>query len=95
MHRIDKVFFGVLIGLLVPFLALMTIYIYTDVDLDWSSKESLVLNLKVMSPYLRLSLIANMLFFIPFSNKSRNRFLRGLIGAMFIYGLIIIIIHFL
>lgn len=95
MHRIDKVYIGVLVGLLVPFLALTTLYLSTDVDLDWASRESLVLNLKVMSPYLRLSLIANMIFFIPFSKKSRNRFLRGLIGAMFIYGLIIVIIHFL
>lgn len=95
MNRFNKVSWGVLVGLVAPFLALVMIYLGVDPDIDLADKEKLTMNLTRISPFLRLSLIANMLFFIPFGHKPKVRFLRGLIGATLLYGIVIIIIHFL
>lgn len=95
MHKFNTVWWGVLVGLVVPFLALLLIYLGVDPDIDFTDKENLTLNLTRLSPFLRLSLIANMLFFIPYGQKSKVQFLRGLIGATILYGIVIVIIHFL
>lgn len=95
MNKFNKVSWGVLVGLLAPALALVVIYLGVDPGIDFADKDHFTLNLTRLSPFLRLSLIANMLFFIPFGHKPKVRFLRGLIGATILYGIVIVIIHFL
>ncbi len=95
MSRFNKVYWGLLVGLLCPLLALLMIYAGVDHNIDLTDIDHFKLNMKLISPFLRLSLIANMLFFIPFGHKPKVRFLRGLIGATILYGIIIVIIHFL
>ncbi|MFT5512132.1 MAG: hypothetical protein ACI8SE_000527 [Bacteroidia bacterium] len=95
MNRFNKLSWGVLVGLLAPFLALTLIYLGVDPEIDFTDKDHLTLNLTRLSPFLRLSLIANMLFFIPFGHRPKVKFLKGLIGATMLYGIVIVIIHFL
>jgi hypothetical protein len=95
MRKLNTVLWGLIIGLVVPLVALIIIYLGVDPGIDFSDSDKLVFNLNRLSPFLRLSLIANMLFFIPFGHKPKVRFLRGLIGATILYGIVIIIIHYL
>jgi len=95
MNRFNTMPWGLVVGLLCPAIALLLIYVGVDPDIDFTNMDHLNLNLKRISPFLRLSLIANMIFFIPFKKKPKVKFLRGLIGATILYGIIILIIHFL
>jgi hypothetical protein len=95
MSRLNKIYWGFLVGLIVPCIAVIIIYLRVDPDMDLTDLDHLHLNLKRLSPFLRLSLIANMIFLIPFGHKPKVKFLRGLIGATILYGIVIVIIHFL
>ena len=95
MSRFNKVYWGIIFGILTPLAVIITMYIGVGADLDLTDMDRLRFNLKFLSPYMRLSLIANLLFFIPYTQSRKNQLLKGLLIATFLYGIVIVVIHFL
>ncbi len=95
MNKINKVYWGFIVGIVAPLVAMSILYFGSGANIDFGNTDNLSLNLKFLSPFVRLSLVVNMIFFIPYGKSPKIKFLRGLIAATFIYGFIIIWIHFL
>jgi hypothetical protein len=95
MHRFNKVYWGIILGLVTPLIVIIAIYIGVGAELELMNPDRLRFNLKFLSPFMRLSLIANMLYFIPYTKVRKNQLLKGLLIATFLYGIVIVIIHFL
>ena len=57
MSRFNKVYWGLLVGLLCPLLALLMIYAGVDHNIDLTDIDHFKLNMKLISPFLRLSLL--------------------------------------
>lgn len=95
MHKLNKTYLGAIVGLLVPAIAITIFVLFSEFELDWANQGNHKLNLKRLSPFLRLGLIPNMIFFIPFRRPFPYKFLRGVILSTFVYGLAIFIIWML
>ncbi|MBO6516927.1 MAG: hypothetical protein JJ975_10290 [Bacteroidia bacterium] len=95
MHRLNKIYWGILFGLIVPAIVMFVAYRKGNIPLEWANKADWKMNMKILNPFLRLSLIPNMLFFIPYGKWPRNQLLKGLLISTFLYGIVIVVIYFL
>ncbi len=95
MTRFNNVYWGIALGILTPLLVIIAIYIGVGAELELTNPDRLRFNLKFLSPFMRLSLIANMLYFIPYTKARKNQLLKGLLISTFLYGIVIVIVHFL
>ena len=85
---------GVVSGLLAPFAGL---YIYYLISFRYMSLQSFVnriTELQLLSGVMSLSLIANLVLFFFFLRARAERSAFGVIGATFIYGMIIVYLKF-
>ena len=95
MHKLNKTYLGALAGFIIPLIAITIFITFSEFELDWANQGNTTLNLKRISPFLRLGLIPNMIFFIPYKRTFPNKFLRGVILSTFLYGIAIFIIWML
>lgn len=95
MIKLNKTYLGVITGLIMPFIVLVIIFTASGNGANLFGLPFNKETLKLLSPFIRLSLIVNLLFFIPYGKGERTRFLRGLLVSTFVYGIIVVIIHFL
>jgi len=81
---------GFITGLLAPFIGL---YIYYLISFHYMSLRSFInriTELQLLAGVMSLSLIANLVLFFFFLRTKADRSAYGVIGATFLYGLIIV-----
>lgn len=94
MERFDKFIAGFICGLIGPFLGL---FIYWKLNFSIMTFEGFWDNVSTSSSLaalISLCLIANLIFFYLFLNREMIKATRGVIGATFVYGAIMIYIKF-
>jgi len=95
----DHILAGLIIGLIFPLSGVLLLYFFWG-DGDFKSYFSMFFNthnyLRVdkASKVLSLSMITNLIPFYYFLNKKKYRTARGVLTAMFIYGIIIVMYKF-
>ena len=90
MIKKDSRLTGLISGLLAPFVGL---YIYYLISFHYMSLRSFInriTELQLLSGVISLSLIANLVLFFFFLRTRADRSAYGVIGATFLYGLIIV-----
>ena len=89
---------GIIAGLLAPVLGFLLyglIYvhgIHPGNDLAWFVNDLFLGTPQFQSKILSLALIADVPLFFWFDRKGWNRAMRGVIGAMLLYGIVIIVL---
>ena len=95
MLRKDSMLTGFLFGLFSPFIGL---YVYYLISFHYMTLRSFIYRiteLGLLSGVISLSLFANLAAFFIFIRAKADRSAYGVIGATFIYGLIIVYLKFL
>ena len=95
MIKKDSRLTGFISGLLAPFVGL---YIYYLISFHYMSLRSFVnriTELQLLAGVISLSLLANLVLFFFFLRAKADRSAYGVIGATFIYGMIIVYLKFL
>ncbi|MBK5284998.1 MAG: hypothetical protein JJE25_06315 [Bacteroidia bacterium] len=90
MIKKDSRLIGFISGLLAPFIGL---YIYYLISFHYMSLRSFVnriTELQLLAGVMSLSLIANLVLFFFFLRTKADRSAYGVIGATFLYGLVIV-----
>ncbi|HLG33459.1 MAG TPA: hypothetical protein VI757_01150 [Bacteroidia bacterium] len=95
MFHKDSKLTGFISGLVAPFIGL---YVYYLLSFRYMSLRSFIMRiteLGLLSGVISLSLIANLVLFFWFIRIKADNSSYGVIGATFIYGLIIVYLKFL
>lgn len=96
----DRFGTGLILGLLAPVLGFLLYgLIYTTAIRPWLDMRFFVEDMflgtaEYRAPILSLSLIADAFLFFWFDRRSRYQAMRGVIGAMLLYAVVIIIFLF-
>lgn len=96
--RSDRLGLGLVAGLIAPvfgFLAYGAIYvtgIRPEHDLAWFVKDLFLGTPQFQSKILSLALIANVPLFFWFDRQGWTKAMRGVIGSMLLYGIVIVIL---
>lgn len=95
MFRKDSKATGFISGLLAPFLGLYVYYLISFHYMSMRSFITRITELGLLPGVISLSLIANLVLFFWFIRIKTDQSSYGVIGATFIYGLVIIYLKFL
>jgi hypothetical protein len=90
----DSLILGLLLGLLIPVLGVLSFYYskFTNVELQYFLEVAT--KHKVLSPMLSLCAVLNLGTFYLFLNKNLYLTARGIILATIIYGVTIVLLKF-
>lgn len=94
MIRKDHFLTGFVSGLLAPFIGFYIYYLISFRYMGFQSYITRLTELGIEAGVLSLSLIANLIVFFYFIQRKADRSARGVIGATFLYGLLIIILKY-
>jgi hypothetical protein len=95
MIRKDHFLTGFISGLIAPLIGFYIYYLISFRYMALGSYISRITELGLASGVISLSLIANLVVFFYFIRKKTDRSARGVIGATFVYGLLIVILKYL
>lgn len=82
---------GIITGLVVPFIVIIGFYMYRGSESIDAFFEKIV-SVGIFSELVSLCVVPNLLLFFIFMWTNRLRSARGVIGATFIYALIVIVL---
>jgi hypothetical protein len=85
---------GFISGLLAPFIGFYIYYLISFRYMSLQSYVSRLVELGLEAGVLSLSLIANLIVFFYFIKGKADSSARGVIGATFLYGMLIVIIKY-
>jgi hypothetical protein len=95
--RFDRFSTGFILGLIAPVFGLLgygTIYVtalHPEYDLAWFVTDLFLGTPALRAPVLSLSLIADAILFFVLDTRDLYKAMRGVIGAMFLYGAVILV----
>lgn len=92
MIKKDDVITGFVIGLVAPVLAFLIYYYSKFSAYSLSEIFRYIVTLRLLSPLISLSLVANLLSFFIFIWLKADRSAKGVLLATFVYGAIIVFI---
>lgn len=90
----DSLILGLLLGLLIPVIGVISFYYSKFAAVDLSYFLQVATKHKVLSPMLSLCAILNLGVFYLFLNKNLYLTARGIILATIIYGVTIVLLKF-
>ena len=96
--RFDTVRTGILAGLIAPLLGLLLYSVFTvtvtrpELELDFFLRGMVFGIRGNIAPVLSLSLLTDVALFFAFDKKRMLKAMRGVIGAMFVYGAVIVLL---
>ncbi|MCT4615004.1 MAG: hypothetical protein N4A49_09050 [Marinifilaceae bacterium] len=95
--KIDKQYFGFVLGILLPILSLFTIYkIKFAIYMDFIAFIKAMLSAGLYSKVMALAVyFGNIAVFMLFAKLNYLRFTRGMLGATILYTFFIVIVKFL
>jgi hypothetical protein len=94
MIRKDHFLTGFISGLLAPFIGFYIYYLISYRYMGFRSYISMITEFGLETIVISLSLIANLAVFFYFIKVKADSSARGIIGATFLYGLLIIILKY-
>ncbi|MCF8370297.1 MAG: hypothetical protein K9H64_01660 [Bacteroidales bacterium] len=92
--KFDAPYIGLLVGIIVPLIGLFVFYKYNFQTLDFREFIDHVIRINRIPQLLSLSVIANLAVFYLFIWKKFYYSARGVIGATFIYVLVVLILKY-
>ena len=95
MFRKDSMTTGLLSGLVAPFIGLFVYYLISFNYMSLRSFITRITELGLLSGVISLSLIANLVVFFWFIRSKADKSAFGVIGATFLYGMVIVYLKFL
>ncbi|MEO8733146.1 MAG: hypothetical protein ABI373_02320 [Flavobacteriales bacterium] len=96
--RSDNVRFGLIMGILIPLIGLLGYSIFVVTVLRPQLELGFFLNNMIfgirgnIAPTLSLSLLADVVLFFWFDHRRMLKAMRGVIGAMLVYGVVIVVL---
>lgn len=96
--RFDKPAFGFLLGLLAPMAGLLAYSVFAvtvlrpELELDFLLRRMLFGIRGNIAPVLSLSLLADVVLFFVLDRRRMLKAMRGVIGAMLLYGAVIVLL---
>ncbi|MCB9263018.1 MAG: hypothetical protein H6607_11645 [Flavobacteriales bacterium] len=91
MNRFNKMYWGLIIGFIAPLIVLYILFSQTGMLENWHDFSAFTYNLKATGTLILPSILVNFLFAIPYNNKPRIKFLRGIIVITLIYAIFAVI----
>lgn len=91
----DRVWFGTLIGLIGPPIAFLLFCYFSLPDESVLEVIRRYHKLNVLTHVISLSVIVNLALFFLFLQKRKEKISRGILGSMFFFVLIVLILKFL
>lgn len=92
--KYDKVYVGLISGILAPVLAFFAYYLWQFRALSFLSFWDILIARGVLAPMFSLSAIPNLLVFFVFIWTDRMFAARGVLAATFVIGFVIVILKF-
>lgn len=96
-NKYDKMFIGLLMGVLAPFIVFLTVYL-TKFWGEYSLKEVLeqIQELDLASKIVALSVfLSNMILFYVMYRMRKDRICKGILWATFLYAFLVIYLKYL
>ena len=90
MIKKDNVYFGLAIGLVAPIIAFLIYYYAKFSAYSLAEMMRYIITLKLLSPLISLSLVANLLSFFIFIWLKADQSAKGVLLATFVYGAVIV-----
>ena len=94
-HRFDNQLFGLILGLLLPVLSFLGIYLLLSGSLNLVEYFKKIYQAPVFTKILSLAVIPNLLLFFVFIWVNYLRSARGIVGATILSAFIILVIKLL
>lgn len=89
MHKYNKLWVGLVMGILVP---LITLFVYYQINYSFLHLQTFLFKMfvsNIFTPLLSLSVVVNLGLFFIFINKNFYYAARGVIFATIIYAIIV------
>lgn len=93
--RLNTITFGLIAGMLVPFLALVIFYLISSPDKAFPEFVEFIISRKKLSSLISLSLVPDLLIFFIFIWLNYLYSARGVLVAVFLFALIVVLTKFL
>jgi hypothetical protein len=93
--KVNKLWIGAIIGLIVPWLVFYIYYLFALNSFSFVDTVKMTYRGNLLMKYISLSAIVNLGFFYLSLNKSAYRFGYGVILSMFIYAFVVMIQKFI
>ncbi|MBK8845342.1 MAG: hypothetical protein IPO27_01830 [Bacteroidetes bacterium] len=94
MNKFDNLFLGILVGLLMPLIGAVFFKITFWGDASFTSILPVLLEHRMLSPFISLSLLLNGGAFYLFLHKDMEHSARGVLLSTFMYALVVIYFKF-
>ena len=97
--RFDTVRYGAILGLLIPLIGLLGYSVFVVTVLRPQLELGFFLNNMIfgirgnIAPTLSLSLLSDVVLFFWFDHRRMLKAMRGVIGAMLVYGVVIVVLQ--
>jgi len=93
--RLNTITFGLIAGMLVPFLALVIFYLVSSPDKAFPEFVEFIISRNKLSSLISLSLVPDLLLFFIFIWLNYLYSARGVLVAVFLFALIVVLTKFL
>ncbi len=93
--RLNTIAFGLISGMLVPFLALIIFYLISSTELSFPEFVEFIISRKKLSSLISLSVVPDLLVFFIFIWLNYLYSARGVLAAVFLFALIVVLTKFL
>jgi hypothetical protein len=94
MTKLNKVYWGIIAGIIAPFLFLGLLYFYTDTTMNFADYLVQLYRLRLLGNFLKLALLFNLALFILFMSQDKLSFCKGVLTSTFLWGLLIVYMYF-
>lgn len=94
MTKLNKVYWGIITGLLAPFIFLGLMYFYSETNMGFGDYMVQLFRLRLLGNFLKLALLFNLAFFILFMSQDKLNFCKGVLGSTILWGLFIVYMYF-
>lgn len=93
--RLNSFTFGLIAGMLVPLLSLVLFYLISSSDITFPAFIEFIVSRKKLSSLISLSLVPDLLVFFIFIWLNYLYSARGVLGAVFLFALLVVLTKFL
>ncbi|MCB0733325.1 MAG: hypothetical protein H6608_08285 [Flavobacteriales bacterium] len=94
MNKLDKLWIGIVTGLVAPLILLIIIFRFTNFMEDFGDTGALFVSIPYTAVILRPTLLINLAIFLFFINRNYMRFSRGMVMSTMLYVIFIAWIFF-
>lgn len=94
-NKINALIVGLIIGLLVPIIAIYIFFLFSNHQLSWTDYLNHLFRYKLVSHVISIGAISNLLVFFGFSRFDYLKAARGVVFATMLYAIFVAIVKFI